>query len=59
MLEEGGLRVEVKPQFVNHFGASTIFAKFDNALLDVESKVFSMREALQVLFNGSTVELDV
>lgn len=56
VLEKSGLRVEVKPQFINHFGGSTIRAKFDG-VLDLGEKVPCLRKALQRLFSGSAVEL--
>lgn len=58
-LEKSGLRVEVKPEFIKHFGGSSIFARFDSVIFESAGKASSLRKALQVLFNGSAVELVV
>lgn len=59
VLNDSGVRVEVKPQFIKHFGGSTILVRFAGGFLESEGKVSSLRNALKELFNGSAVELVV
>ncbi|POF96716.1 hypothetical protein BGP81_08245 [Pseudomonas putida] len=59
VLEESGLRVEVKPPFIDSLGGSSILVKFDEGVLELAGRISSLREALQELFNGSAVELVV
>lgn len=56
VLADNCLRVEIKPQFATHFGASIVLAKFNDEALRA-GKLCSLREALEVLFEGSAVEL--
>ncbi|BDM22767.1 hypothetical protein KMS_R25240 [Pseudomonas sp. LRP2-20] len=50
------LRVEIKPEFAMHFGAAIVLAKFSDEVLRAGG-VCSLREALEVIFEGSAVNL--
>lgn len=59
VLNDSGVIIEVKPQFIKHFGGSAILVRFAGGILESEGKVSSLRNSLKELFNGSAVELVV
>ncbi|WDY60295.1 hypothetical protein [Pseudomonas sp. PSKL.D1] len=56
LLDENGLRVDVKPEFVGHFGGVTTCAKFNNQTLCQHAHIAYLRNALRAIFDGSKIE---